>query len=60
MDIKKCDRCGNVYRQNSSCNKFRAGGNVEITANKWLQRRYDLCDKCLDEFYGFMKNRGEK
>ena len=49
---RTCDRCGAEIEKGILC------GN-SITRNGILNVTYDLCDKCMEDFEGFMRNEQE-
>lgn len=53
----KCDRCGNYYDGNKMHSS--AGGRLcSVSINTQIQHamNYDLCDRCIGEFFEFIKN----
>ena len=57
MDIKVCDRCGKIYIGNQN-DRFLTDG---ITGVDVIERisgnrlKYDLCDNCCHELFGFLE-----
>lgn len=46
---RTCDRCGKEI-------KVRLLGVNSITRNGVLNKTYDLCNECMKDFWGFMRN----
>ena len=61
MKVRKCDRCGAIYEKNTiQRDGDIIGGVVTYTRlsddyERWGPDQFDLCDKCVKEFYLFMK-----
>lgn len=58
----KCDRCGKVYNENRRWSGPRLSdrevtGVMTKTADGLNERKYDLCDNCIGEFFEFIKRR---
>ncbi len=64
MKVKKCDRCGAIYEKNKKC-KTKATGNGIVSTIATISERgipdeeYDLCDKCIEKLYDWMKDNEE-
>lgn len=46
---RTCDRCGKEI-------KVGLLGTNSITRNGVLNTTYDLCNECMEDFWGFMRN----
>lgn len=44
-----CDRCGAEIKEGILC------GN-SVTKNGIFNTTYDLCNECMEDFWGFMRN----
>lgn len=57
MDVKKCDRCGDVF----DIDGYLLINKKYITkvARSIFGNNYDLCEKCKEEFYDFMNKYKE-
>lgn len=66
--VKKCDRCGKYYDTNSKYSRELYSLNQRIVCGistlksygvgyeVQQDEEYDLCDKCLEEFYDWLEH----
>ena len=64
MKVKKCDRCGAIYEKNEKCKtKTIRNGIVSvietISERGLIDEKYDLCDKCIEKLYDWLKDNEE-
>ena len=63
MNIKQCDRCGQIYKTNQITSIIKRIKTTEIfigvgliSDNRGYSRKYDLCDNCIENFQKWIKN----
>ena len=63
MKVKKCDRCGAIYKKNEKCKTKARNGTIStiatINERGILDEEYDLCDECIEKLYDWMKDNKE-
>ena len=57
MIVYKCDGCGKEQTIPFKCN---AKLTIKEKVQTYKEKHYDLCDKCMEEFRGWFRTRGEK
>lgn len=63
MNVKMCDRCGQVYICNTN-NKFHTSGIIGCNVIKkdttyGAEIPYDLCDDCCEKLFEFLETSTE-
>ena len=64
MKVKKCDRCGAIYKKNEKHKtKVVGSGIVSVIATMnemgYIDEEYDLCDECIEKLYDWLKDNKE-